>query len=357
MTTIETSAIAGQLQMLQATMSALPSNLASAAPTGDFEDVLAQASAAMEAVGAAATTGSSPTSTGTGAVSGDPSATVTGGAVVDDARQYLGVPYQWGGTSPTTGFDCSGFVQHVFADLGVSLPRTSQEQATVGTAVPSLATAQPGDLLFFEPGASGPGHVGIYLGGGMMIDAPHTGSSVRVEKVWGQPCAIRRVVASGPALGAVGSLSGANGSSGLGGAGTGAGIPASLGVPSDLVPLFQSAAQTYGVPASLLAAVAKQESGFDPGAVSSAGAQGLMQLMPGTAAGLGVDPFDPAQAIDGAAQILSGSLQAYGGSVPLALAAYNAGGGAVQRYGGIPPYPQTQNYVSDIMSSLAGVTS
>ena len=103
----------------------------------------------------------------------------------------------------------------------------------------------------------------------------------------------------------------------------------------------------------LLAAVAKQESGFDPNAVSSAGAQGLMQLMPSTAAGLGINPFDPAQAIDGAAQLLSRYLNQYG-SVPLALAAYNAGPGAVAEYGGIPPYAQTQAYVSDIMQAIGG---
>jgi hypothetical protein len=258
--------------------------------------------------------------------------------VVTDAEQYLGVPYQWGGTSTSTGFDCSGLVQHVYADLGISLPRTSQEQATVGTAVDSVADAQPGDLVFFEPGASGPGHVGIYIGNGQMIDAPHTGTAVQIQAV-GQPSAIRRILpdatGSGPSV------------SGLPGA-----IPAGLDVPSDLVPLFQSASAQSGVPASLLAAVAKQESGYDAGAVSSAGAQGLMQLMPSTASGLGVDAFDPAQAIDGAAQLLGGYLQQYNGSVPLALAAYNAGPGAVARYGGVPPYAQTTAYVNNIVGML-----
>jgi soluble lytic murein transglycosylase-like protein len=80
-----------------------------------------------------------------------------------------------------------------------------------------------------------------------------------------------------------------------------------------------------------------------------------MQLMPQTAAGLGVDPMDPAQAVDGAAQLLSGYLRQYG-SVPLALAAYNAGPGAVAQYGGIPPYPETEQYVSSIMASLGAAT-
>lgn len=80
-----------------------------------------------------------------------------------------------------------------------------------------------------------------------------------------------------------------------------------------------------------------------------------MQLMPSTAAGLGVDAFSPQQAVDGAATLLSSYLKQYGGSVPLALAAYNAGPNAVARYGGIPPYTQTQNYVRDIMASLGVV--
>ncbi len=281
------------------------------------------------------------------------SSPISGNTVVADAVRYLGVPYQWGGTSPATGFDCSGLVQHVFADLGVALPRTSQQQVQAGVAVPSLAQAQPGDLLFFEPGPSGPGHVAIYVGNGQMLDAPHTGSSVRIEPVWGQPVAIRRIVGAGrgaggrlaalpPALAAAGTLVG-NGA-----------VPATLGVPAALVPLFETAAARHGVPAALLAAVAKQESGFDPSAVSSAGAQGLMQLMPSTAASLGVDPFDPAQAISGAAQLLGSYLAHYSGSTPLALAAYNAGPGAVAAYGGVPPYAQTQSYVSDILAMVQG---
>ena len=101
--------------------------------------------------------------------------------------------------------------------------------------------------------------------------------------------------------------------------------------------------------ASLLAAVAQQESNFNASAVSPAGAQGLMQFMPATAKGLGVNPLDPASAIDGAAKYLS-SLTKQFGSTDLALAAYNAGPGTVSRYGGVPPYPETQNYVRSVLT-------
>ncbi len=113
-------------------------------------------------------------------------------------------------------------------------------------------------------------------------------------------------------------------------------------------PAFEAAGARYGVDPDLLAAVAWTESAFDPGAVSHAGALGLMQIMPGTAAGLGIDPRDPVQAIDGAARYLRQQLDRFG-SVPLALAAYNAGPGAVERHGGIPPYEETTAYVARVL--------
>ena len=119
--------------------------------------------------------------------------------------------------------------------------------------------------------------------------------------------------------------------------------------PADYQPLIERAARHWGVPADLITAVIEQESGFDPNATSPAGAQGLMQLMPSTAQGLGVgNAYDPAQNIWGGAHELSIQLQRFG-DVRLALAAYNAGGGAVSRYGGVPPYPETQNYVRQVM--------
>jgi len=115
--------------------------------------------------------------------------------------------------------------------------------------------------------------------------------------------------------------------------------------------LIQQAAATYNVPPALLMAVANQESGLNQNAISSAGAIGVMQLMPSTAAGLGVNPNDLTQNINGGAQLLSQLLTQYNGNVSLALAAYNAGPGAVAQYGGIPPYTETQNYVAAILAA------
>ncbi len=113
-------------------------------------------------------------------------------------------------------------------------------------------------------------------------------------------------------------------------------------------------ALAQGVDPSLLRGVMIAESGGDPTAVSPAGAQGLMQLMPETARGLGVrNPFDPAQSVRGGAQYLRTLLDRFGGDVERALAAYNAGPGAVERYDGVPPYAETQSYVRRVLELAA----
>ncbi len=122
---------------------------------------------------------------------------------------------------------------------------------------------------------------------------------------------------------------------------------------TDLDEIFARAAETYGVPVNLLKAVAKAESGFRPDVVSRCGAIGVMQLMPATARGLGVeDPYDPEQNIMGGAKYLAQKLEYYDGDVTLTLAAYNAGSGAVAKYGGVPPYPETQNYVKKVLGYM-----
>jgi cell wall-associated NlpC family hydrolase len=264
---------------------------------------------------------------------------VTGGDVVADAEKYLGVPYLYGGTDPSKGLDCSALVQRAYADLGISLPRTSQEQAKVGTAVPSLAQAQPGDLVCFGDPAT---HIGIYAGDGKMVVAPHTGTNVQVQDITTTPSTIRRVVDSTPAVDTTVMRPAALSTNIASGWPSGA---------STYSAAFSAAEQRYGLPTGILSAVAHAESNYRPDAVSSAGAVGIMQLMPDTAKALGVDATNPVQAIDGAARLLKGQLDKYG-SVQLALAAYNAGGPTVDRYGGIPPYPETQNYVQKVMSYM-----
>ena len=130
-------------------------------------------------------------------------------------------------------------------------------------------------------------------------------------------------------------------------------IPAGVATSSSLTDTIREAAQRHGVSAHLVSAVIRVESGFNTRAVSRKGARGLMQLMPGTAAILGVrDSFDPVENVDGGVRHLRGLLDRFSNNLPFALAAYNAGEGAVNSYGGIPPYPETQAYVGRILSIL-----
>lgn len=119
---------------------------------------------------------------------------------------------------------------------------------------------------------------------------------------------------------------------------------------AELDAIFDEAAEKYGVDAKFLKSIAKCESDFDPACVSHSGATGIMQLMPATAAELGVsDSYDPYQNIMGGAQYISELLDKYNGDTSLALAAYNAGSGNVAKYGGIPPFTETQNYVKKVL--------
>ncbi len=124
-------------------------------------------------------------------------------------------------------------------------------------------------------------------------------------------------------------------------------------VPSaQIAALAQGQGSIWGVDPKLITAVIANESGFNANATSKVGAQGLMQLMPATARALGVsDPFDPTQNVAGGTRYLRGLLDRFHGDTKLAIAAYNAGPGAVEKYGGVPPYPETQNYVQNVLSS------
>jgi soluble lytic murein transglycosylase-like protein len=124
--------------------------------------------------------------------------------------------------------------------------------------------------------------------------------------------------------------------------------------PGEIDRLVSANAATWNVDPSLIKAIIANESGFNANATSNVGAQGLMQLMPGTASGLGVtDAYDPAQNVWGGTRYIRGLLDRFGGNVELAVAAYNAGPGAVEKYNGVPPYAETQNYVQNVLASFA----
>lgn len=274
------------------------------------------------------------------------SSTTTADAVIAEAKKYVGMPYVWGGSSPADGgMDCSGLLQYVYGKYGVDLPRVSADQARAGVEVASLAEARPGDLVAWDNSSRNVGadHIAMYLGDGMILDAPRTGLDIRIISIedagLGTPDYIRRVLPDSPVTSSAPVAAPSSTSS-------------VAGVP--YADLFNAAGRQYGVDPVLLAAMARTESNFDPAAVSPAGAQGLMQLMPGTAKGLGVtDPFDPTQSVDGAARLMRDLLDRFG-RIDHALAGYNAGPGAVLRYDGIPPYAETQGYVSKILALVQG---
>lgn len=139
------------------------------------------AAAAVAASGPAASAAatSRPSAAGGSAAVSAPSSSggLTGQQVVDTAKKYLGVPYKWGGQS-RSGMDCSGLVQRTFLDHGIKLPRTARSLMKAGTEVPSLAQAQPGDLIITRGG----GHVSIYMGDNKIIHAPYAGEVVKIQK-------------------------------------------------------------------------------------------------------------------------------------------------------------------------------
>lgn len=202
------------MREVQATLQTLfPGARAGAAPS---------ASAAGFADALSSVTGAVPETVRIGA-----GGTASGADVVTAALKYVGVPYVFGGED-AKGIDCSGLVQRAFADLGIEVPRLVRDQEKIGTEVPSLAEAKPGDLIV----TAGGDHISIYLGNNTVVHAPYAGRDVSVQKIWfgeGDIKTIRRVIPDQPAMPAglpgVGGTTTASALAGLLG-GTGGGTPA-----------------------------------------------------------------------------------------------------------------------------------
>jgi soluble lytic murein transglycosylase-like protein len=221
-----------------------------------------------------------------------------------------------------------------------SLVTADEQQAFAQALAQSLAQA-PGDLmaanLLGSGGASGLTDAGGLTDSSLLTDLLGSGGASGLSDASGLTDA-PVVQAASPTIAS--------------------GYTGSTSAQAAIEPWVQQLAPTYGLAPSLVNAVIAQESGFNPNAVSSAGAAGLMQIMPATAASLGLtDPFDPVANLRAGMAYLSSLVRRYNGDIPLALAAYNAGPEAVSQYGGIPPYPQTQHYVTNILSNWASQAS
>ncbi len=189
--------------------------------------------------------------------------------------------------------------------------------------------------------------------------------AARIEQISGTQIQIPGIPVQGPDAGTSSfaaalqaEMNAQDGGSAVAGAGALAGVEG-LNAPSmipstQLEALVDQNAQSQAVDPALVKAIIANESGFNASATSSVGAQGLMQLMPGTASALGVtDAYDPAQNVAGGTKYIRQLLDRFNGDVRLAVAAYNAGPGAVEKYGGVPPYAETQNYVQNVLASYA----
>lgn len=196
-----------ELQSAIAAVSQPVTTPAATRPASDFGGALAAALTSESVTGASATASSvatalaggttaaaAPATPAPATAAATPAAPGTGDALVESAKKYLGVPYVWGGESLSEGgLDCSGLVQLAMKDLGVDVPRVARDQMKIGTEVPSLDQARPGDLVVTRGG----GHIGIYVGDNKWIHAPYPGEKVKLAEMTTPPTTIRRVLPTG----------------------------------------------------------------------------------------------------------------------------------------------------------------
>lgn len=253
--------------------------------------------------------------------------------VYTELQSHLGEAYVYGGSTPETGFDCSGLVQYCFSVGGIELPRTSYEQCGVGEEVSSEDDLQPGDLVFFmgsDPQDGLPGHVGVYIGNDQYIQAPQTGDVVKVSNMsdrsdyWGA----RRVITADTSNSSSSDSSSNSNSSSSSNSGTSNTI--SDQVDGSLADIITEIAKKYSIDPNLIAAVIQEESSFNQYEVSSTGACGYMQLEPDTFGeqDVGDSIFDAYQNIEAGTKYLSTLLERYDNNLDAALMSYNGGPGA-----------------------------
>jgi peptidoglycan DL-endopeptidase CwlO len=301
---------------------------------------------------------------------------------IELALSQQGKPYIWGSGSGAggrgrqhigangqpDGYDCSGFVSWVLKEsAGIDLP------AYTGTAYPATRALRPdeqprpGDVVFYNMNVGDPRkqHIALYLGDDKIVQSGGRGNNVNVDDVdsVGRP-EYRRVVTKSPeqerlltdpayaSFNAAGQSAGLN-NRGARGSSTpiNSGASAAWGAAAPYISHLVDAATKYQVPVNVLAGLLIQESGGNPRAVSKAGAQGLMQFMPGTARGMGIDPFDPAQAIDGGARYLKQLADQSGGDWSAAVGKYNAGPA------GNLNNAETRNHITKVMGHAENIAT
>ncbi|CAI3207708.1 peptidoglycan DL-endopeptidase CwlO [Clostridium neonatale] len=293
----------------------------------------------------ASLSGGGMTSLGGGTTSVDPD---TWKKVFEELKSYLGTDYVYGGSSPSTGFDCSGLVQYCYGKYGISLPRTTYQQVLCGSHI-EYDDMKAGDLVFFGT-SDDVHHVGVYIGNGEYLHAPQTGDVVKVSDITSRTdfYEARRVFEVKEANDDSSSEDGESSKNEKI-------LYTALPNKKDLVDIFYKVESETGVDAVLLASIAMTESGLNPNAVSGAGASGLCQLMPQTFKQIGFDEsmiFDPYTNVKACAYYVSDLYNySYIDSVEDMLTAYNGGPGNFKKYNGaIPGNAENQQYSGKVLN-------